>query len=71
MPGDLLNSVFLPIAVIFGIIEWIIVFLETYRHFPKMERQKRIRNSVYDATIMSVIMTAIIYFFMYLLLRIV
>ena len=70
MPVDILNSVFLPIAAIFGIIEWIIVFLETYRHLQKMEKHKRISNSIYDATIMTAILTAILYFFMYLLLKI-
>jgi len=70
MPADVLNSVFVPIISIFGIIEWIIVFLETYRHFPKMEKSNRIRNSTIDATLMTVTITAITYFFLYLILQI-
>ena len=70
MAVDILNSVFVPIVAIFGIIEWVIVFLETYRHFPRMEKQKRIMNSVYDATLMTVTITAITYFFLYLILQI-
>jgi len=70
MSIDILNSIFVPIATMFGIIEWVIIFLESYRHFPEMEKQKRIKNSVYNATIMTIVMTAIIYFFMYIMFQI-
>jgi hypothetical protein len=69
MTIDILNSIFVPIAIIFGIIEWVIIFLENYRHFPRMEKWKRIRNSICDATIMTVIMMCIVYFFMYILFQ--
>ena len=71
MTVDIQNSIFVPIAIIFGIIEWMIIFLENYRHFPRMEKWKRIRNSIYDSTVATVIIVAIIYFFMYILLKIV
>jgi small neutral amino acid transporter SnatA (MarC family) len=71
MQIDILNSMFVPLLLVFSVIEWLIIFLEIYRHFPKMEKNKRIWNSVVDATTFTFIIFIILYFFMYLLLQII
>ena len=71
MQVDILNSVLVPLFLVFSVIEWLIVFLETYRHFPKMEKEKRIRNSIIDASVFTFTIFFILYFFMYLLLQII
>jgi len=69
MPVEM-NAFFLPILTMFAVIEWLFFFMETYRHFPKMEKKKRIRDSVIEATIMTIVISGILYFFMYMILQI-
>ncbi|NOZ80627.1 MAG: hypothetical protein GXP63_03045 [DPANN group archaeon] len=58
-------------GVIGGTIIGIMTFLQTYLHFPKMERQKRIALSVKNATIMGVAMTAIVVIIFQVMFRLV
>jgi len=71
MQVDILNTALVPVLLAFSVIEWLIIFLETYRHFPKMEENKRIKNSIIDATTFTSVVFIILYFFMYLLLQII
>ena len=62
-----------PFVIFGGIVIWVIVFLATYPHFPRMEKQKRIRFTVTSATIMAAAMMAILlvamYFFIDVILK--
>jgi len=59
----------IPFIVLGGIIIWIMIFLGTYPHFPKMEKQKRLELSITNATIMSVMLMIILIIAMYFLMR--
>ncbi|MEM3374459.1 MAG: hypothetical protein QXE31_04525 [Candidatus Woesearchaeota archaeon] len=56
------NPITFPFMIFAGIIVFMFVFLETYRHFPKMEKQKRIEYSLSIAIIMALAIMAILYF---------
>jgi len=71
MQIDILNTALVPVLLVFSAIEWLIIFLETYRHFPKMEENKRIRNSIIDASIFTFTIFFFLYFSMYLVLQII
>jgi len=58
-------TIFIPMMVLFGVIGWIMVFIETYRHFPKMDSRQRIALSISNATGMIIIFIIIAYVFMY------
>ena len=51
----------IPFIVLGGIIIWIMIFLGTYPHFPKMDKLKRIKLSVVNATIMAVVLMVIVF----------
>jgi len=57
------------ITFLFGIFLWLIIFLNTYRHFPKMEKSKRINLSVLNATIPTVTILALILFVLWIVLN--
>jgi uncharacterized membrane protein YidH (DUF202 family) len=61
----------LPIllAIFGGIIIGIMTFLETYSHFPKMEKQERIEFSAKSSTIMAAAIMAALFIAMYLLMK--
>jgi len=54
---------------IFGILLWIMVFLQTYRHFPKMSKKQRIILSVGIATLLTFIVLVICFLSMILLTK--
>jgi len=56
-----------PPAVIFGAAGWLIVFLETYRRYPKMEQRQRIILSVMSATVLAVILLVLTFLTIYFL----
>ncbi|MEM4554678.1 MAG: hypothetical protein QXT25_02410 [Candidatus Anstonellaceae archaeon] len=56
MTGSL--KVAVPMAIAFGAFAWILVFAETYRHFPKMEKVKRIEYSAKQATFLVAFLVA-------------
>jgi len=56
----------IPFAVFGGIVIWIMIFLGTYPHFPRMEKQKRILFSITSATIAAVMLMAILFILIYL-----
>ena len=52
------------IGGIFGIIAWLQIYMETYRHFPKMDKHQRIIMSATSATIAAIILLIAVYLFM-------
>ena len=54
---------------IFGILLWIMVFLQTYRHFPKMSKRQRLLMSVGIATLLTFIVLVICFLSMILLTK--
>ncbi|MCX8175238.1 MAG: hypothetical protein N3E51_03470 [Candidatus Micrarchaeota archaeon] len=54
---ELATAVSLAFAVPF----WLMVFANTYRHFPKMEPKKRLSMSIRQATALSLILLAIVF----------
>jgi len=59
----------IPFIILAGIIIWIMIFLGTYPHFPKMEKRKRIELSVTSAIIMAVTLMVILSIAMYFLMK--
>ncbi len=57
----------LPFIILGGIVIWIMVFLGTYPHFPRMEKAKRLRHSITSATVMALMIMAILFVALYLL----
>ena len=57
----------IPFVIFGGIIIWIMIFLGTYPHFPRMEKQKRIEYSVKSATVMALAFIVLSLIAMYLL----
>jgi hypothetical protein len=55
----------LTIGSIFGIILWIQIYLNTYMHFPQMDKHQRILMSVKSATIAAVTLMIAVSLFMY------
>jgi len=62
MDGWMIISI--PIMVVFGSIGWVMIFLETYRHFPKMDAEQRMALSLTSATVMIGMFIVIVYVFM-------
>jgi len=65
MPSQNILLIILPIVAVFGITLWIMIFLNTYRHFPKMNPEERIRMCIENATIITLILIGIIYLFLW------
>ena len=57
----------LPVIAIFGVVLWLMIFMETYRHFPKMDGQKRLEYSIINATGITLIIILICSIFLYYL----
>lgn len=47
------GPVFVPIFALFGSLLWIMVFIENYRHFPKMGQKERLWMSLSNATLIA------------------
>ena len=45
----------LPIAAFFGGLFWLMIFLASYMHFPKMEKSERLKMSLENATLMTLL----------------
>jgi len=54
----------LPIVIVFGIAFWLMIFINIHRHFPKMNPKERLRKSIVDATITTIILIGIVYLFL-------
>ena len=65
---DLLISLF-PIIAIFGAIFWLMIFLNTYSHFPKMNPEERLWKCIVDATTITIILLGIVYLFLWFILK--
>jgi len=59
----------LPIVAVFGIAFWLMIFLNDYRHFPKMNYKERLTKSIVNATIMTLILLGLVYLFLWLFLQ--
>lgn len=64
-----IDAILLSFTIIFGIMIWIYVFLQTYIHFPKMEKSKRLRMSIEQATLLSFSIIAIAFLGLYISMR--
>lgn len=51
----------IPVVAVFGIIGWTMIFLETYMHFPKMDKRERIKMGVVNATVIVLILIVVVY----------
>ncbi len=60
----------IPFVVLGSTIIWMMVFLGTYPHFPRMEKQKRIALSAKNATVMTAVLMLIIVITLYILARV-
>jgi len=58
----------LPIILTFGTALWLMVFLNTYRHFPKMNPTERLWLCIENATFLTLILIGIIYLFLWFVL---
>ncbi len=58
-----------PFALLFGSLLWVTIFLQTYRHFPKMDPRQRVWMSCKSATTMTVALLAIVCVFLYLIIQ--
>ncbi len=58
-----------PIALLFGSLLWVMVFLQTYRHFPKMDPRQRFWMGCKSATTMTAVLLAIVFVFLYVIVR--
>lgn len=57
---------FLPVIIIFAILGWITIFLETWRRWPKLETDKRIAMSISNATFLTFVLISAVYIFLWL-----
>jgi heme/copper-type cytochrome/quinol oxidase subunit 4 len=51
----------IPVVAVFGIIGWTMIFLETYMHFPEMDKKERIKMGAVNATVLVLILIAVVY----------
>lgn len=58
----------IPITLIFGIIFWIQIFLATMHEYHKFEKDLKLRISVQNATIMTIVFIIVVQVAIYLLL---
>nr|AQS28351.1 hypothetical protein [uncultured archaeon] len=61
--------VYMAVPLPFWIALWLMIFLNTYRHFPKMERGERLRLSAINATVPTLILIGIIYLALWFVLQ--
>jgi hypothetical protein len=59
----------IPVVAVFGIIGWTMIFLETYMHFPKLDKGERIKMGAINATVLVLILMAVVYLSMVIFLR--
>ena len=62
-------ALMIPIGGVFGTLFWITIFMQTLRHFPKMDKHQRIMMSAASATLLTFILLAITYLALIFLLR--
>ena len=68
VPSDLLR-ITLPITIGFGLIFWLMIFLNTYRHFPKMNPTERLWMCIESATMITLILMGVVYLFLWFILQ--
>jgi len=57
-----------PIVIAFGISFWLMIFLNTYRHFPKMNKENMIWMSIVNATVLTLILIGLVYLALWFIL---
>ena len=63
------NLIMIPFLVLGGMVAGVIVFLETYRHFPRMDKEKLLKLSIINAVIMALIIITINYLIIILIIN--
>ena len=53
--------------MVFGALFWVLIFFETSRHFPKMDRTKRICMGAFNATALTAVILLAVMLFMRLI----
>jgi uncharacterized membrane protein len=56
-------------SIPFFVALWLMIFLNTYRHFPKMEPKERMKLSIVNATYPILFLMLIIYVFFWFVTR--
>jgi hypothetical protein len=59
----------LPITILFGIAFWLMIFLSTYKQFPRMNPEERLWLCITNATILTAILVGIVYLALWLILQ--
>ena len=57
----------IPIAIVFGALFWIQIFLTTMHQYRKFDNQLKLRLSIQNATFMTIIIIAIVETALYIL----
>jgi len=56
-----------PIILVFSAIFWAMIFLNTYRHFPKMDEFQRFKLGAENATLLTVVLVGAVVLALYCL----
>jgi len=59
----------LPITILFGIAFWLMIFLNVYSHFPKLNSKEKFWRSIIDATVLTFLLLGIVYLFLWFILN--
>ncbi|MBM3234091.1 hypothetical protein FJZ19_03280 [Candidatus Pacearchaeota archaeon] len=59
----------LPLVLGFGLIFWIMIFLESWRHFPRMNKEERLWHAIESATTVTLILIAIVLLLLWFILN--
>ena len=59
----------LPISAFFGIAFWLMIFLSTYKQFPKMNPEERLWLCIVNATVLTVMLMSIVYLALWFILQ--
>ncbi|MEM4240349.1 MAG: hypothetical protein QXK08_04105 [Candidatus Woesearchaeota archaeon] len=73
MVGTPIDAIQYPIAIVFSIVGgafiFPFIFLQTYRHFPKMDSRQRWMLALENSVILSIALTAALFIFIIVLVR--
>jgi len=73
MIGAPIEAIQYPIAIVFSIVGGLFIFpfifLQTYRHFPKMDSRQRLMLSLENSTVLSIVLAAVLFISLIILVR--
>jgi hypothetical protein len=62
------TAIMWPFIAVFGGLLWLMIFLQTDMHFPKMDRASRLRMSITNASVLTAVLLGAVILFMYFIL---